>query len=596
MKKLFISFAAFAVLLSCVKETPQNEQESINQNTEVEGKVVSIIANAPSHVDANASSNKPQQSGTRTQLATDGKSVLWSPGDVVKVCFEPPYSTASSASKIQREAVAELSAVISEANASAVFTGIWDETKPMYSVGAIVYPSSVNFTSSQNTSNRYVTTNVSYNLPVVQEAIEGTFAENLNLSYATVTYKQLYNNNPNVTFKNVCSLIRINLPETDYNVKSIMIESGNELGIMAGHAKLFWETSSTSTGLSFKSSDPGISESTPVTLSKADGSNLVPGASYYAVVWPNTHNKLDFTFTDASGNTCVKTLDPGWVYCDPGKCLTVNIKSLDFSAVTPFLDVTTTSITASKKGGTYSFIVNANNDVTVTAPESVGWITGSYSNGQCVLEINPNKESGGRSATITISSGGLSRNVTVTQPHMTYSLSGSALTKASDLADGQMYVVRLQSNDTRYWSTNGSELQGYIQSSTSEIPTSCVWTYCKDDSKATKTNYAQTTTSWFQTYYIKDQYSYRSAGAWQSKYNDKYIQNNNFVLSSTKYYFTHMNGWISSQQKNLNESVDFDIYMDSGSNMLNYNSTRGFYWGNGGTTEYKWTFYKAVEN
>ena len=101
MKKLFISFAALAALLSCVKETPQNEQESINQNTEVEGKVVSIIANAPSHVDANASSNKPQQSGTRTQLASDGKSVLWSPGDVVKVCFEPPYSTASSNSQIK---------------------------------------------------------------------------------------------------------------------------------------------------------------------------------------------------------------------------------------------------------------------------------------------------------------------------------------------------------------------------------------------------------------------------------------------------------------------------------------------------------------
>lgn len=585
MKKIFISFAAFAVLLSCVKETPQNEQESINQNTEVEGKVVSIIANAPSHVDANASSNKPQQSGTRTQLASDGKAVLWSPGDVVKVCFEPPYSTAASASKIQREAVAELSAVISEANSSAVFTGIWDETKPMYSVGAIVYPASVNFTSSQNTSNRYVTTNVSYNLPVVQEAIEGTFAENLNLSYATVTYKQLYNNNPNVTFKNVCSLIRINLPETDYNVKSIMIESGNELGIMAGNAKLFWETSSTSTGLSFKSSDPGISESTPVTLSKADGSNLVPGASYYAVVWPNTHNKLDFTFTDASGKTCVKTLDPGGVYCDPGKCLTVNIKSLDFSAVTPFLDVTTTSITASKKGGTESFNVTANNDVTVTIPGNVGWITGSYSNGQCILEVRPNKESASRSATITISSGGLSRNVAITQPHMTYSLSGSALTKASDLTDGQMYVVRRQATNNEYWCVNGSGvLVDVTVSNTSNFTSQHVFIFNKDDSMAAGVSYGR-------GYY--DKYSYMSAGAWQSAWNDQYLHHN-FYLQGTKYYFSMYSGW---KEKSYSQKTgeDFDIYKANDSNMVNWNGS-AFSWGNLGTDKYKWTFYKAVEN
>ena len=194
MKRLLFYLAAVAALVSCIKETPVTDEGSA---PETEGTVVSIIANAPSHVDANASTNKPQQSAaTRTQLASDGKAVLWSPGDVVKVCFEPPYSTASSNTQIKREALAELSAVISEASASAVFTGIWDETKPMYSVGAIVYPASVNFTSSQNTSNRYVTTNVSYNLPVVQEAVEGSFVENLNLSYATVTYNQLYNNNP----------------------------------------------------------------------------------------------------------------------------------------------------------------------------------------------------------------------------------------------------------------------------------------------------------------------------------------------------------------------------------------------------------------
>ena len=152
MKKYISLLAAFAVLFSCVEKEP--EQVLDDQEAPVEN-IVSIFANAPSpHSEAGedeSSSSQPQQSqATRTQLV-DGKKVMWSPGDVVKVCFEPPYSQALSNSKIQREAVAELSAVISEASASAVFTGIWDETKPMYSVGAIVYPASVNFTSSQNT-------------------------------------------------------------------------------------------------------------------------------------------------------------------------------------------------------------------------------------------------------------------------------------------------------------------------------------------------------------------------------------------------------------------------------------------------------------
>ena len=350
MKKIFLlAIAAFAII-SCDK-----------MNSDLKGeRELTIKAAAPK---------------TKTQL-TDELQVHWTPGDVIKVCFEPPYSTASSNSQIKHEVLAELTAQNTEVSGSATFTGYWNASAPMYSAGVIVYPASLQFSSSQSTSSRYVTTNVSYNLPTIQEAIEGNFANNLNLSYATVTYNELYKNNPSVTFKNVCSLIRINLPETDYDVKSITIESGNELGIMAGNAKLEWSTSSTNTGLKFNSNNTGISESTPVTLQKNDGSSLIPGASYYAVVWPNTHNKLTFTFKNAEGSVCVKEFDPGWIYCNPSECITLNVKSLDFSSAS-FLDVATTSITANKKGGTESFFVNANNDVTVSIPGSVGWITGA---------------------------------------------------------------------------------------------------------------------------------------------------------------------------------------------------------------------------
>ena len=586
MKKLFISFAALAALLSCVKETPVSD-EGLNSV----GTVVSIIANAPSHEDANASSSKPQQSvETRTQLASDGKSVLWSPGDKVKVCFEPPYSQASSNSKIQREAIAELSAVISEANSSAVFTGIWDETKQMYSVGAIVYPASVNFTSSQNTSNRYVTTNVSYNLPVVQEAIEGTFAENLNLSYATVTYKQLYNNNPNVTFKNVCSLIRINLPETDYNVKSIKIESGNELGIMAGHAKLLWETSSTSTGLSFKSTDPGISESTPVTLSKADGSNLVPGASYYAVVWPNTHNKLDFTFTDASGNSCVKTLDPGLVYCNPGKCLTVNVKSLSFST-TPVLNVDKTTITTSYKGGAEGLFVQANCPWTATSSNSAMITITEYGASQLSFNVSENSEPDARTANITITYGnGDKKVITVTQNALTYRIEGGVVTRAANLEDGATYVIFYAGGSNKNqeqpycWQVDGNGVvsRQYASDKNATFTRNRVFKFHK--------------TSTLNGSWTSNGQDYRSAssGYLEAMYRNRYMVKSGSNLDFTA---TSTSGAVDLRFGNswANETgSDIDVWVSTSETI--YWTGYYLYWGGTGNTPRKWFFYKAVEN
>jgi hypothetical protein len=426
-----------------------------------------------------------------------------------------------------------------------------------------------------------VTTNVSYNLPAVQEAIEGTFAENLNLSYAPVTYTQLYKNNPNVTFKNVCSLIRINLPQTNYNIKSIKVESGNELGIMAGNAKLEWSTSSTSIGLKFNSTNAGISESTPVTLSKADGSNLVPGASYYAVVWPSTHNKLVFTFTDASGKTCVKTLDQGWVYCDAGKCVTVNVRSLDFSAAEPFLNVGVTSVEVDKRGADESFVATANNPVTVSVPNNVGWLSVSYVDGQCVLTAQPNKESGSRSTTITLSSAGITKTVNVTQQNITYSRTGSALVRASYLENGKKYVATRNSNRDQYWYNNGT-LVVSTYSNSAALPAGCVFVFEKDNNKYSGPSYG---------YGSGYKYSYMSAGAWKSAYNDQYL-NHSFYFGSTAYYFTVLSGWHSGSAGYVN-GEDFDIYKSNTDNEL-MDCQYSFKWGN--TGNYKWSFYEVVEN
>ena len=123
MKKMLFYFAAVAaVLSSCIKETP-----TVDETPVVEERVITITATAPTHTDANSTSNnqKPASANTRTQLV-NGSSVMWCPGDVVKVCFEPPYSTASSNTQINHEVLAELTAVNSESSTNAMFTGTWN--------------------------------------------------------------------------------------------------------------------------------------------------------------------------------------------------------------------------------------------------------------------------------------------------------------------------------------------------------------------------------------------------------------------------------------------------------------------------------------
>ena len=96
MRKLIFVISALAAFVSCVKEIPSTNQDTIvDQTSQEEPVLVTITANAPIHTDPNASSNSNQQqsSHTRTQLGSDGKSVMWSPEDVVKLCFEPVRGT-----------------------------------------------------------------------------------------------------------------------------------------------------------------------------------------------------------------------------------------------------------------------------------------------------------------------------------------------------------------------------------------------------------------------------------------------------------------------------------------------------------------------
>lgn len=323
MKKLFILFAAIAAFASCAKENP---------STTTEGRIVTLQALAPARENTEpsaASANLPQ---TKTQLV-DGTNVKWTPGDVVKLCFLPKaYSDHTNSTKYGYNTNFTYSGT--ELSEAASFQGTWGPAKAnlLNTDGFVVYPgNSDNFTFSAQTDDyAAVSFTIAYNLPTEQEAIEGSFDNGLNLSYALISSTDVENNNAKVQFKNLCAIFRINLPETEHNIKSIKLEpESNTSNYYMTGLKEFDLTPNKLQGKDYSSA----SKPAYVTLRKSDGSNLKAGATYYAVVWGENHyyNGIKITFTNDKGEECVKVAGSGtWISCEPGTCKTFNISSLSF--------------------------------------------------------------------------------------------------------------------------------------------------------------------------------------------------------------------------------------------------------------------------
>ena len=568
MKKVFLFFAAIAALASCVKEAPiTDETPNVDETPVVEAQEISIEAVAAE---------------TKTQLV-DGTNVQWAPGDAVKVCFEPLRGS-GHVNATKQGCTTVLTYNGSNLTESAVFSGSWAPANSnlLTSYGVVVYPGNSNFSFSSSVTGDWVypTTTISYTIPTEQEAIEGTFANYLNLSYAMLKLSDMSNNTAKAQFKNLCSVFCVTLPATEYNVKSIKLEVDNNTNstYMTGLSNLELSSSALKEKEAASSSKPAY-----VVLKKADGSTLKPGASYYAVVWAHNYRGVKLTFTNTEGKEAVKTASKdAWIIGEAGKMYKFNISSLSFAAE-PYLNVGATSITANAKGGSDSFLVNANNTVAVST--SATWLSASYANSQCTVTSQKNKTSGTRTATVTITSGGLTKTVTVSQAPVTYSINGSALNRASYLENGQMYVARRQASSNEYWTVNtsGTLVLGTV-SNTSSFTGNQVFIFNKDDSKAAGVSCGSG---------YSDKYSYMSAGAWQSVWNDQYL-NHSFYLGSSKYYFSMYSGW-KQDSYSKKDGEDFDIYKANDSAMFNWTGSY-FNWGNSGTDKYKWTFYKVVEN
>ena len=403
MKKLFLFFAAVAALASCAKENPATDSPATD-GPATDGSVseeVEVVINAVA----------PE---TMTQLV-DGTNVQWTPGDKIKMCFEAKTWNSNNVwTGVEFENNGES---VSE---SAFFTGSVDVNKAQ-EYGFVVYPTSFKFDS--RTSGGYgenCTTNISHVLPSAQPAVENTFASDLNLSYAPVTTKQVEANISNktpikVTFINMCALIKVNLPAENYNVKEILVESASKG--LTGEYSMLWEATSQKQTLKLNSFKSEVKE---VVLANEDGSNLTPGASYYAVVWPGQHNGLTFTFTDENGLVCVKNLNSE-VNCEVGKITEINVKSMTFKEAEPELTVSTTSMEFGTASETKSLTFNTNKNWKITTDAST-WIEISPKSGDAskdAISVNvkcyENTMYQSRTGNITISAGGLTETIKVTQ-------------------------------------------------------------------------------------------------------------------------------------------------------------------------------------
>ena len=393
MRKYFYYFAAIAALASCAKENP------VNENPISEPQEVTIQAVAPS---------------TKTQLV-DGTNVQWTPGDKIKMCFDVKKWVSNNVwTGVQFENIGESVAE------SAIFTGSVDVNN-VQDYGFVVYPTSFKFDSRTYGSNdANYTTTISHVLPSVQPAVDNTFASDLNLSYAPVTKKQVTNNisykNPiEVTFQNMCALIKVNLPAENYNIKEILVESASTG--LTGEYSMLWEATSTKQTLKLNSFKSEVKE---VALANEDGRNLTPGASYYAVVWPGQHNNgLTFTFTDEKGLVCVKNLNKT-VNCEVGKITEINVKTLEFKEAEPELTVSLTTMEFVAGGASKTFTFNTNKNWTITSDQT--WLTLSETSGVASKEdisitatCAENTAYTSRTANIKISAGGLTNTIKVTQ-------------------------------------------------------------------------------------------------------------------------------------------------------------------------------------
>ena len=352
MKKIILSLAAMAALISCVEEKglePQNpagNQVVIKATTDVTKTVIS--------------GDDP----------TEGLSVLWENGDKIRVVFKKGDSYTE----------ADFTTTLSESSDEADFAGTLDDAVNVeagYSdEGFAVYP-----VSAWDTE----TSKLNFIVPGTQD---GVVEKDENLASATVSLSALTENDEvKASFKNALALIRVYLPD---GVASVTLTADADNAYLTGTPDF-----RITEGRIERTAASGQDLSKTVTLESAE---TLPSVCDVLVL-PATVNSLGVTVTGTDGAVYEKNIE-GKTF-EASQCYTLDLTSLFQADPKEFY--------VSPAGGDFIYEMVTTEDFTYTVTGAPSWVskveteTKGFHSDKIVFTVEPNTGANDRQAEITIS-------------------------------------------------------------------------------------------------------------------------------------------------------------------------------------------------
>ncbi len=262
MKKHFHFLAAVAALMTCACSV--EPVDVVDVQPEEEGEFTVLTAGFAGVEDE-----------TRTVRQADGK-VFWSPGDAISI--------------IRGARKAKFTAQNTEPAASASFTGTMPTGTASYWA---VYP----YKTTNYLSNSLLVTS----LPAQQEAVAGSFADNLFISAAYVR-----NSTTNLQFYHQCGGVKFSV--TQPGVTKVTLIPAEKSVYLAGLIGLYADAAGERPYVYATGDAEDMSHT--VELSAPAGETLQVGEAYHFVTLPaNLSGGFSLLFEKADGSFCVRAID-----------------------------------------------------------------------------------------------------------------------------------------------------------------------------------------------------------------------------------------------------------------------------------------------
>lgn len=358
MKKIFISLAAIAALVSCVEEKGLEPQQPVSGN----------------QLTIKATTAPATKTVLGDELPADGISVLWEEDDAIAVVLKDGNSGTAS-----KEFTAS-----QVAGTNADFTGEFTaddleyfDTENVTDAYAI-YPSA-------SVSDAVI----SHTLSEVQN---GNITSGMNLAYAALDADEVLGGTAaSATFNNALVLIQITVPE---GVQYVSLSTGNSGDELAGTATYTYRD-----GVLTRSAISGYKRT--VTLKNDDDSALEAG-TYSLLVFPSTRtNTLTLKMEGTDEAVYEKSLND--IKLMASQCYTINLERLSYvGEVLP----------ASPVGGEFVIPFVTTEDYTYTVKVEIAegddedWIvyeeTRGFHKDEIVLALETNDSGKDRSANVTV--------------------------------------------------------------------------------------------------------------------------------------------------------------------------------------------------